>query len=67
MRIRDIVPPDGAFWQAMTQPSATQHPIRTRRFLDEDQLIEDAFRLGVQVFESGFRPNFIVGLCRPWA
>ena len=25
---------------------------------------EDAFRLGVQIFESGFRPNFIVGLWR---
>ena len=48
----------------MTQPSATQKPTRTRRFLDENQLIEDAFRLGVQVFESGFRPNFIVGLWR---
>jgi len=48
----------------MTQPSATQHSNRTRRFLDENQLIEDAFRLGVQVFESGFRPNFIVGLWR---
>lgn len=48
----------------MTQPIATQNPARTRRFLDENQLIEDAFRLGVQVFESGFRPNFIVGLWR---
>lgn len=37
---------------------------RNKRFLDETQLIEDAFRLGVQVYESGFRPNFIVGLWR---
>lgn len=37
---------------------------RSRRFLDEEALIEDAFRLGVQVYESGFRPNFIVGLWR---
>ncbi|MAA65331.1 MAG: hypoxanthine phosphoribosyltransferase [Alteromonadaceae bacterium] len=37
---------------------------RTRRFLDEKELIEDAFRLGVQVYDSGFRPNFIVGLWR---
>lgn len=48
----------------MNHPSATQTATRTRRFLDENQLIEDAFRLGVQVFESGFRPNFIVGLWR---
>ena len=48
----------------MTQPSSMQTPARNRRFLDENQLIEDAFRLGVQVFESGFRPNFIVGLWR---
>ncbi|HET8903746.1 MAG TPA: phosphoribosyltransferase family protein, partial [Saccharospirillum sp.] len=46
--------------QAMTQ-TETQ---RNKRFLDETQLIEDAFRLGVQVYESGFRPNFIVGLWR---
>ncbi|MBL4630260.1 MAG: hypoxanthine phosphoribosyltransferase [Paraglaciecola sp.] len=33
-------------------------------FLDEDTLIEDSFRLGVQIYESGFRPTFIVGLWR---
>ncbi len=33
-------------------------------FLDEETLILDSFRLGVQVFESGFRPTFIVGLWR---
>lgn len=35
-----------------------------KRFLQEQQIIEDSFRLGVQIFESGFRPNFIVGLWR---
>jgi len=35
-----------------------------KRYLDEDTLIEDSFRLGVQIFESGFRPSFIVGLWR---
>lgn len=48
----------------MNEPSAPQQPPRQRRFLQEDQLIEDAFRLGVQIYESGFRPNFIVGLWR---
>ncbi len=36
----------------------------TKRFLDEETLILDAFRLGVQIFESGFRPSFIVGIWR---
>lgn len=35
-----------------------------KRYLDEETLIQDAFRLGVKVFESGFRPTFIVGLWR---
>lgn len=35
-----------------------------KRFLDEETVIQDAFRLGVQIFESGFRPTFIVGLWR---
>jgi hypoxanthine phosphoribosyltransferase len=33
-------------------------------FLDEETLIQDSFRLGVQIYESGFRPTFIVGLWR---
>jgi len=33
-------------------------------FLDEQTLIEDSFKLGVSIFESGFRPTFIVGLWR---
>ena len=35
-----------------------------RRFLDEEELMLDGFRLGVKVFESGFRPTFIVDLWR---
>lgn len=35
-----------------------------KRFLDEQTLIEDAFRLGVNIFEDGFRPTFITGLWR---
>ena len=33
-------------------------------FIKEEQLIEESFRLGVQIFNSGFRPTFIVGLWR---
>ena len=35
-----------------------------KHYLDEDMLIEDSFRLGVKIFESDFRPTFIVGLWR---
>jgi hypoxanthine phosphoribosyltransferase len=33
-------------------------------FLDEENLVLDSFKLGVRIFESGFRPTFIVGLWR---
>jgi hypoxanthine phosphoribosyltransferase len=35
-----------------------------KQFLDEQQLILDSFKLGVKIFESGFKPSFIVGLWR---
>ena len=35
-----------------------------KKFLDEQQLILDSFKLGVSIFESGFKPTFIVGLWR---
>lgn len=35
-----------------------------KRFLDEETLILDSFRLGTQIYASGFRPTFIVGLWR---
>ncbi len=35
-----------------------------KKFLDEETLILDAFKLGVSIFESGFKPTFIVGLWR---
>jgi hypoxanthine phosphoribosyltransferase len=35
-----------------------------KKFLDENQLILDSFKLGVNIFEAGFKPTFIVGLWR---
>ncbi len=35
-----------------------------RIFVTEEELLLDAYRLGVQIFNSGFRPSFIVGLWR---
>jgi hypoxanthine phosphoribosyltransferase len=36
----------------------------TRRFISEEDLLNDAFKLGVQIYNSGFRPSFVVGLWR---
>ena len=38
--------------------------MQNKRYINEQDLIEDAFRLGVKIFNSGFRPSFIVGLWR---
>ena len=33
-------------------------------YISADQLIEDSFKLGINIFKSGFRPDFIVGVWR---
>lgn len=33
-------------------------------FIQEEDLLRDAYRLGVQIYNSGFRPTFIAGLWR---
>ena len=35
-----------------------------KMFIEEETLLNDAFRMGVAVFESGFAPTFIVGIWR---
>ena len=35
-----------------------------KRFIEEKDLIADSFRLGVRIFNDGFRPTFVVGLWR---
>lgn len=35
-----------------------------KTYIDAQTLLEDSFRLGVQIFDSGFRPSFIVGVWR---
>lgn len=35
-----------------------------KRFIQEEDLLLDAYRLGVKVYESGFRPTFILGVWR---
>ena len=35
-----------------------------KHFITAQELLEDSFRLAAQVYESGFRPQFIVGIWR---
>lgn len=35
-----------------------------KRYIQEEDLLLDAYRLGVQIYDSGFRPSFIVGIWR---
>ncbi len=35
-----------------------------KRFIDEQELLEDSYRLAAKIFDSGYRPNFIVGVWR---
>ncbi len=35
-----------------------------KRFISSQELLEDSFRLAVKIYESGFRPDYIVGIWR---
>ena len=35
-----------------------------KHFIQAKELLEDSFRLGWQVYESGYRPNYIIGVWR---
>jgi len=35
-----------------------------KRFIGEQELLEDSYRLALQIHQSGFRPDFIVGVWR---
>ena len=35
-----------------------------KKYVNEKTLIQDSFKLGVKVYESGFQPDFLVGLWR---
>ena len=35
-----------------------------KQFIKAQELLDDSFRLGLKVLESGFRPDFIVGIWR---
>ena len=35
-----------------------------KRYIEEQDLLEDSYRLAVKIYRSGFRPDFIVGVWR---
>ena len=35
-----------------------------KRFIQEQELLEESYRLAVQIYQSGYRPDFIVGVWR---
>lgn len=38
--------------------------VTDKQYISAQQLLEDSFRLGANILNSGFRPNFIVGVWR---
>jgi len=44
--------------------SQLKDSIQAKRFISEQSLVEDSYRLAVAIYESGFRPDFIVGIWR---
>ncbi|KZY62258.1 hypoxanthine phosphoribosyltransferase [Oleiphilus sp. HI0071] len=44
--------------------SDIQARVETKRYVEEKSLVEDSYRLAVMIYESGFRPDFIVGIWR---
>ena len=42
---------------------AAEQPVE-KQFIDEESLLNDSYRLAVKIYESGFRPDFIVGIWR---
>ena len=44
--------------------SSDAHAATNKQYISAEQLLDDSFRLGKQILESGFRPHFIVGIWR---
>ena len=45
-------------------PSPQAVAMSGKRFISAQELLEDSYRLGAQIIDSGFRPDFIVGIWR---
>jgi hypoxanthine phosphoribosyltransferase len=48
---------------SVNKHAVNQHSVN-KRYIQEQELLEDSFRLAVQIYESGYRPDFIVGVWR---
>jgi hypoxanthine phosphoribosyltransferase len=46
------------------EASSVEKPSADKQYIGAEQLLDDSFRLGLQILESGFRPHFIVGVWR---
>ncbi len=44
--------------------SSDDQAATNKQYISAEQLLDDSFRLGKQILESGFRPHFIVGIWR---
>lgn len=44
--------------------SSDAHAVTNKQYISAEQLLDDSFRLGKQILESGFRPHFIIGIWR---
>ncbi|MEH6590486.1 MAG: phosphoribosyltransferase family protein [Halioglobus sp.] len=42
----------------------SNNPVAEKQYIEEEALLADSYRLAVKVYESGFRPDFIVGIWR---
>ncbi|MFT7528378.1 MAG: hypoxanthine phosphoribosyltransferase [Arenicella sp.] len=42
----------------------TDHSGEKKQYIEEQDLLNDSYRLAVKIYESGFRPDFIVGVWR---
>ncbi|MFT4630725.1 MAG: hypoxanthine phosphoribosyltransferase [Dinoroseobacter sp.] len=42
----------------------TDHSGDQKQYIEEQDLLNDSYRLAVKIYESGFRPDFIVGVWR---
>jgi len=51
--------------QACTNPTMLEfQSMASKYFIEEEDLLNDAFRLGVRIYNDGYRPTFVVGLWR---
>ena len=53
-----------SYGNSITNPFRRDNFMTEKLFINAQQLLEDSFKLGFNIYRSGFRPNFIVGIWR---